>query len=58
VNLGQSVFAQLLHFVPPRHFDYLVYRCARQHSESASDKRGAKVDELTLTPLELIGRST
>jgi Transposase DDE domain/Domain of unknown function (DUF4372) len=24
VNLGQSVFAQLLHFVPSRHFDYLV----------------------------------
>jgi Domain of unknown function (DUF4372) len=24
VNLGQSVFAQLLQFVPSRHFDYLV----------------------------------
>ena len=32
----------------------LVYRCAKQHSEPAGDKRGAKVDELTLTPLELI----
>jgi len=34
----------------------LVYRCAKQHSEPALDKRGAKVDELTLTPLELIDR--
>ena len=34
----------------------LVYRCAKQHSEPAGDKRGAKVDELTLTPLELIAR--
>jgi hypothetical protein len=34
----------------------LVYRCAKQHSEPSSDKRGAKVDELTLTPLELIER--
>lgn len=34
----------------------LVYRCAKQHSEPASDKRGTKVDELTLTPLELIDR--
>jgi hypothetical protein len=34
----------------------LVYRCAKQRSEPASDKRGAKVDELTLTPLELIER--
>jgi hypothetical protein len=34
----------------------LVYRCAKQHSEPSSDKRGAKVDELTLTPLELIAR--
>ena len=34
----------------------LVYRCAKQHSEPGSDKRGAKVDELTLTPLELIDR--
>ena len=32
----------------------LVYRCAKQHSEPAGDKRGAKVDELTLTPLALI----
>ncbi|MBK7007087.1 MAG: transposase [Burkholderiales bacterium] len=34
----------------------LVYRCAKQSSEPTSDKRGAKVDELTLTPLELIDR--
>ena len=34
----------------------LVYRCAKQHSEPTSDKRGAKVDELHLTPLELIAR--
>ena len=34
----------------------LVYRCAKQHSEPTSDKRGAKVDELQLTPLELIDR--
>ena len=34
----------------------LVYRCAKQHSEPTTDKRGAKVDELTLTPLELIDR--
>jgi hypothetical protein len=34
----------------------LVYRCAKQHSEPRSDKRGARVDELTLTPLELIER--
>jgi len=37
----------------------LVYRCAKQHSEPGSKlhhKRGAKVDELTLTPLELIDR--
>jgi hypothetical protein len=34
----------------------LVYRCAKQRSEPASDKRGAKVDELHLTPLELIDR--
>ena len=32
----------------------LVYRCAKQHSEPGSDKRGAKADELHLTPLELI----
>jgi hypothetical protein len=34
----------------------LVYRCAKQHSEPSSDKRGPKVDELVLTPLELINR--
>ena len=34
----------------------LVYRCAKQRSEPGSDKRGAKADELTLTPLELIAR--
>jgi Putative transposase len=34
----------------------LVYRCAKQHSEPSSDKRGARVDELQLTPLELIER--
>ena len=34
----------------------LVYRYAKQHSEPGSDKRGTKVDEITLTPLELIER--
>jgi hypothetical protein len=34
----------------------LVYRCAKQRSEPTSDKRGAKTDELTLTPLGLIDR--
>ena len=34
----------------------LVYRCAKQYSEPGADKRGAKVDELHLTPLELIDR--
>ena len=34
----------------------LVYRCAKQHSEPTGDKRGTKVDELHLTPLELIDR--
>ena len=34
----------------------LVYRCAKQHSEPDSDKRGAKADELHLTPLVLIER--
>jgi hypothetical protein len=37
----------------------LVYRCAKQHSEPGSkphNKRGSKVDEITLTPLELIDR--
>jgi hypothetical protein len=30
--------------------------CFRQHREPAGDKRAARVDELHLTPLELIGR--
>ena len=34
----------------------LVYCCAKQYSEPSSDKRGARVDELHLTPLELIDR--
>jgi hypothetical protein len=34
----------------------LVYRCAKQRSEPGSDKRGAKIDELHLTPLELVDR--
>ena len=34
----------------------LVYRCAKQHSEPTGDKRAGKVDELVLTPLELINR--
>ena len=37
----------------------LVYRSAKQHSEPVSkphNKRGAKVDEITRTPLELIER--
>ena len=34
----------------------LFYRCAKQHSEPAGDKRGAKVGELSLTPLALIDR--
>jgi len=33
-----------------------VYSWFRQHSEPTSDKRGAKVDELTLTPLKQIDR--
>ena len=33
-----------------------MYPCAKQHSEPGSDKRGTKVDELHLTPLELIDR--
>ena len=33
-----------------------LYRCANEYSEPSSDKRGAKVDELRLTPLELIDR--
>ncbi len=35
----------------------LVYRCAKQHSEpggNPQNKRGSKVDEITLAPLELI----
>ena len=37
----------------------LVYRCAKQHSEpgrNLHNKRGTQVDEITLTPLELIDR--
>ena len=37
----------------------LVYRCAKQHSGPGANphnKRGSKVDEITLTPLELIDR--
>jgi Putative transposase len=34
----------------------LVYRRAKQYSEPSSDKRGTKVDEFTLTLLELIER--
>jgi Putative transposase len=34
----------------------LMYRCAKQHNEPSSDKRGARIDELHLTPLELIER--
>ena len=34
----------------------MVYCCVKHHSEPASDKFGAKVDELVLTPLELIER--
>ena len=34
----------------------MVYRCAKQRSEPTSDRRGAKVDELHLKPLELIER--
>ena len=34
----------------------LIYRCARQHSEPGSDKRGVKVAEITLNLLELIAR--
>jgi len=33
-----------------------VYQCAKQYSEPGGDKRGVKMDELTLTPLELIDR--
>lgn len=31
----------------------LEYRCAKHHSEPSSDKRGARVDELDITMLEL-----
>jgi hypothetical protein len=34
----------------------LVYRCAKQHSAPASDRRDPRADELALTPLELINR--
>ncbi len=34
----------------------LVCRCATQHSEPGTDNRGARVYEITLTPLELIDR--
>ena len=34
----------------------LVQPCAEQRSEQTADKRGAKLDELHLTPLELIDR--
>ena len=34
----------------------LVYRCAKQHSEPGHNKRSTQVDEITLTPLELIDR--
>ena len=34
----------------------LVYRCAKQHSEPAGDKRDGKAGRLTLTPLKLIDR--
>lgn len=34
----------------------LVCRCAKQHSEPSSDKRGARVHKLQLTPLALIDR--
>jgi hypothetical protein len=34
----------------------LIYRCPKQHSEPGHDKRGTQVDEITLTPLELIDR--
>lgn len=34
----------------------LVYRCAKQQSEPSSDKPSTRVDELHLTPLELIER--
>jgi len=36
----------------------LVYCCAEQHSEPSSDKRGAKADELHLTPLAFIAAGT
>lgn len=35
----------------------MVYRSAKQRSEPSSDKRGAKVDELHFTPLELTSRT-
>ena len=60
-----TVLIQLLRYCarPPFAMDRLrkegsklVYRCAKQRSEPTSDKRGAKADELHLTPLELIDR--
>jgi hypothetical protein len=35
---------------------FLWNGCAKQHSEPASEKRGVTVDELIVTPLELINR--
>ncbi|WP_413882000.1 transposase [Candidatus Aalborgicola defluviihabitans] len=46
----------LCHGTPSQRGRSLVYRCAKQRSEPTSDKRGAKVDELHLTALELIDR--
>ena len=34
----------------------LMYRCAKQYSEPASDQRDPRADELALTPLGLIER--
>ena len=46
----------VFHGAPTQRGSKLVYRCAKQRSEPTSDKRGAKADELHLTPLELIDR--
>ena len=60
-----AALQQLLRYCarPPFAMDHLrkegaelVYRCAKQHSEPGSDKRGTKADELTLAPLQLIRR--
>ena len=40
----------------PKEGAVLIYRCAKQQNEPTSDKRGARADELHLTPLELIAR--